>query len=121
MTPHKNYAHGSMDQDCEANPSSESNQATVASVLAAHRKAIASSKLEVKRITNRLSARRCRLRQKNLIKDLQNKNSLLKSENANLRLKFELAMAENKRLVLIREQEKKRRKKPTSRPVLFNT
>jgi len=69
---------------------------------------LSSNALEAKRATNRQSARRCRLRQKMLIKDLENRNSLLTMENTNLRLKLELAQAENKRMVLMQQQEQQR-------------
>jgi hypothetical protein len=64
--------------------------------------------LEAKRATNRQSARRCRLRQKNLIKELQSKNALLTAENRNLRLKLELSQAENKKLVVMQQHEQQR-------------
>lgn len=61
--------------------------------------------LEAKRKTNRQSARRCRLRQKNLVKELQDKNALLTMKNNNLMLKLELSQAENRKLRLMQNQE----------------
>lgn len=86
-------------------PSNSSQQAKPSS---SSRNGMTPEQLEAKRATNRLSARRCRLRQKNLIKQLQNKNTLLSSENRSLKLKLELALAENKRMELIHNQEMKR-------------
>eukprot|EP00544_Gedaniella_sp_CCMP2646_P009388 CAMPEP_0202481282 /NCGR_PEP_ID=MMETSP1361-20130828/923_1 /ASSEMBLY_ACC=CAM_ASM_000849 /TAXON_ID=210615 /ORGANISM="Staurosira complex sp., Strain CCMP2646" /LENGTH=248 /DNA_ID=CAMNT_0049108785 /DNA_START=152 /DNA_END=894 /DNA_ORIENTATION=+ len=63
--------------------------------------------LEAKRKTNRQSARRCRLRQKLLVKELQEKNDLLTMKNSNLMLKLELSQAENRKLRLMHNQETK--------------
>lgn len=63
--------------------------------------------LEAKRKTNRQSARRCRLRQKLLVKELQEKNALLTMKNTNLMLKLELSQAENRKLRLMQNQETK--------------
>jgi hypothetical protein len=61
------------------------------------------------------SERRYRLREKNRVKGLHTENTLLKEENFSLkqenqtlRLKLELAEAENKRNLLIQENEKKK-------------
>ena len=68
---------------------------------------ISQKALEAKRKTNRQSARRCRLRQKILVKELQDKNALLTMKNNNLMLKLELSEAENRKLRLMQNQETK--------------
>lgn len=92
-------------QESEDNSPSKRTKARKVSTSGEGGQGLTPEQLEAKRITNRLSARRCRLRQKNLIKDLQDENSLLKMENKNLRLRLELSLAEAKKLELTHDQE----------------
>lgn len=81
-----------------------------ASSQSVHKKGALSEKaLEAKRRTNRQSAKRCRLRQKLLIKELEEKNALLTMKNTNLMLKLELSDAENRKLRLMMQEEEKKR------------
>jgi len=71
-------------------------------------KRLPSEVLEAKRAMKRQSAHRCGLRQKLRIERLYTRNSLLNVENTNLRLKLELAQAENKKLLQMEQQQQQR-------------